>query len=58
MGKEKLATFDDFVPMRSTSVLSLFNLRKLDENQALISAKQVGTEEGGSQELGELERYC
>ena len=46
----------DLVPTRRISVLSLFNLRKLEVNQDLISVKQVMREEGGSAEFGLLER--
>ncbi|MEM5715296.1 hypothetical protein AAGV03_08180, partial [Bifidobacterium animalis subsp. lactis] len=41
-----------FVPTRSISVLLLLSLRKLLENQALTSDKQLEREDGGSSEVG------
>ncbi len=51
---EKLLDFDkiDFVPTRRTSVLSVFSLRKLRENQDLISSKQPKREEKIRVEFG------
>ena len=50
----KLLVLDnvDLVPTRRTSVLSLFNWRKFDENQDLISVRQSVREEGGRLEVG------
>ena len=58
MVREKLLDFVkmDLVPMRRTSVLLLFNLRKLEENQDLISCKQSEREEGGRVEVGLVDR--
>ena len=58
MVREKLSAFErvDLVPMRRNSVLSLFSLRKLEENQDLSSVTQSVREEGGRVELGLLER--
>ena len=58
MRREKLSTLDsvDWVPIRRISVLSLFNFRKFEVNQDLISDMQVVREEGGSVEFGLLER--
>lgn len=54
MGRVKLGSLVrvDLEPMRTTSVLALFNLRKLEENQDLISCKQAQREEGGKVEVG------
>lgn len=41
--------------MSIISVLSLFNLRKLGENQDFISRRQSVREEGGRVELGLVE---
>ncbi len=41
---------------RRILVLSLFNFKKLEVNQDLISDKQAMREEGGSVEFGLLER--
>lgn len=56
--REKLLDLDrvDLVPTRRSSVLSLFNLRKFEVNQDLISERQWVREEGGREELGLLER--
>ena len=43
---------DDFEPMRSTSVLLLFNLRKFEVSHDLISCRQVQREVGGKVEDG------
>ena len=50
----KLLVLDrvDFVPMRRTSVLLLFNLRKFWVNQAFISDKQLVREVGGREDEG------
>ena len=40
------------MPTRRTSVLELFNLRKLDENQEWISWRQRVREIGGSEADG------
>ena len=58
MVREKLSAFErvDLVPIRSSSVLSLLSLRKLEGNQDLSSVKQSVREEGGRVELGLLER--
>ena len=58
MERVRLGCFDneDFEPMRSTSVLSLFNLRKLEVSQDLISCRQVQREVGGKVEDGLEER--
>ena len=58
MRREKLSTLDsvDWVPIRRISVLSLFNFRRFEVNQDLISNKQAVREEGGSVEFGLLER--
>ncbi len=52
--REKLLDFNklDFVPTRRTSVLSVFSLRKLRENQDLISSKQPKKEEERRVEFG------
>jgi len=42
----------DLEPMRTTSVLLLFNLRKFEVNQSLISCKQAQREGGGKVEEG------
>ena len=49
MVREKLSAFErvDLLPMRRNSVLSLFSLRKLEENQDLSLVKQSVREEGG-----------
>ena len=56
MGK----TFDlvkvDLMPIRRTSVSSLLSLRKLQENQDLISCRQSEREVGGRMKLGLLDR--
>ena len=44
------------MPIRRNTVLSLFSLRKLEENQDLSLVKQSVREEGGRVELGLLER--
>ena len=51
---EKLFVFDkvDFVPMSRTSVLLLFNLRKLRVNQFFISEMQLVREVGGRVDEG------
>ena len=51
---EKLFVFDkvDFVPMSRTSVLLLFNLRKLRVNQFFISEMQLVREVGGRMDEG------
>ncbi len=51
---EKLLDFDklDLVPTRRTSVSSVFSLRKLRENQNLISSKQPKREEERRVEFG------
>ena len=41
MGKGLCFASVDLVPMRRTSVLSLFSLRKLSENYHLISSRQL-----------------
>ena len=46
----------DFVPMRRTSVLLLFNLRKFWVNQILISVMQSVREVGGKVDEGLVER--
>lgn len=55
-GKRSVLDSVDLVPIRRISVLSLFNFRKLEVNQDLISERQVMREEGGSEEFGLLER--
>jgi len=57
MVREKLSTLDsnDLVPIRS-NCFSLFNFKKLEVNQDLISDKQEVREEGGSEVFGLLER--
>ena len=42
----------DFVPMRRTSVLLSLSLRKLEENQDLMSCKQPDREDGGRMVVG------
>lgn len=56
--REKLLHFVkvDLVPMRRTSVLLLFSLRKLPENQDLISCRQSEREEGRRAEVGLVDR--
>ena len=51
---EKLFVFDrfDIVPMSRTSVLLLFNLRKLRVNQFFISEMQLVREVGGRVDEG------
>ncbi len=58
MGMVKLGMLliEDLEPMRRTSVLSLLSLRKLEENQDLISCKQTQSEGGGKVEVGLEER--
>ena len=58
MVTEKLSVLDsvDLEPMRRISVLSLFNLRKLEENQDFMSVRQSARDEGGRVEVGLLER--
>ena len=58
MVRENLSGFEkvDLVPIRRNSVLSLFCLRKLEENHDFITVKQSVREEGGRVELGLLER--
>lgn len=46
----------DLEPMRRTSVLVRLSLRKLSENQDLISYKQQQREEGGRVVVGLVER--
>ncbi len=56
MGIEKFSLFNvDLVPIRS-SVLLLFNLRKFEVNQDFMSRRQLVREDGGSLELGLVER--
>ena len=55
-GKRSALDNVDWVPIRRISVLSLFNFRKFEVNQDLISDKQAVREEGGSVEFGLLER--
>ena len=59
MEREKLSALERvyLVPTRRTSVLSLFNLRKLEENQSLISDRQEVREGGGRVEDGFPDRY-
>ena len=45
----------DLEPMSTTSVLSLFSLRKFEVNHDLISCKHVQREEGGNVEEGSEE---
>jgi len=52
---EKLSALD-FVLIRRNSAVSLFSLRKLEENQDFSSLIQRVREEGGRLELGLLER--
>ena len=54
----KLSVLDivDVEPMRRTSDLSLFSLRKLEENQDFMSVRQSARAEGGRVEVGLLER--
>ena len=58
MARENLSAFERvaLIPITKNSVLSLFSLRKLKENQDLSSVKQSAKEEGGRVELGLLER--
>lgn len=56
MGKRSTLDSVDWVPIKRISVLSLFNFRKFEVNQDLISDKQAVREEGGSVEFGLLER--
>jgi len=58
MVTEKLSVLDnvDLEPMRRTSALSLFRLRKLKENQDFMSVRQSARAEGGRVEVGLLER--
>ena len=60
MRRGKRSTLDnrlvDWIPIRRISVLSLFNFRKFEVNQDLISDKQAVREEGRSVEFGLLER--
>ncbi len=58
MGIEKfLDLFNvDLVPIRSCSVLLLFNLRKFEVNQDFMSRRQLVREDGGSLEVGLVER--
>ena len=46
------------MPIRRTSVLSLLSLRKLQENQDLISCRQSEREVGGRMEVGLVERWA
>jgi hypothetical protein len=56
--REKTLVLDkvDLVPMRRTSVLALFNLRKFCVNQMFISEIQSVREEGGRVDEGLDER--
>ena len=56
--REKLSVLDrvDLVPMRRTSVLLLFNLRKFWVNQVFISEMQSVREVGGRVDEGLVER--
>ena len=56
--REKLLVLDkvDLVPMRRTSVLLLFNLRKFWVNQVFISEMQSVREVGGRVDEGLVER--
>ena len=58
MVTEKLSVLDsvDLEPMRRISVLSMFNLRKLEENQDFMSVRQSARDVGGRVEVGLLER--
>ncbi len=55
-GKWSILESVDLEPTKRISVLSLFNFKKLEVNQDLISDKQAMREEGGSVEFGLLER--
>lgn len=54
MVREKLGSLlsVDLEPMRTTSALLSFNLRKFEVNQDLISCRQAQREEGGKVEEG------
>lgn len=56
--REKLSVLDkvDLVPIRRTSVLLLFNLRKFWENQVFISEMQSVREVGGRVDEGLVEK--
>ncbi len=56
--REKLLVLDrvDLVPMRRTSVLLLFNLRKFRVNQVFISVMQSVREVGGRVDEGLVAR--
>ena len=58
MEREKLLTLErvDLMPMSRNSVLLLFNFRKFEVNQDLISERQEVREGGGSVEFGLEER--
>ena len=56
--REKLLVLDrvDLVPMRRTSVLLLFNLRKFRVNQVFISVMQSVRDVGGRVDEGLVDR--
>ena len=58
MVTEKLSVLDsvNLEPIRRISVLSVFNLRKLEDNQDFMSVRQSARDEGGRVEVGLLER--